>query len=658
MGNDNMTAKMEILGWRAERLRCPDHTIDLTTDNGLPHKVSLIQMPNGTGKTTTLKLLRAALSGSNNWESDEIREFAKKDGNNDKGEFEVKLSLNNKLFTVLLEFDFVDGALIYKTTSGHGQRTGFEPPLDFKRFMKAEFINFFVFDGELAQNLLDKNHTDAEKVVEILFQVDLLRKISEKVEYYWNHKTKGASATEERGLTRRKNDVKRLRERLSELQNRQQSLEKELSELETQISQSEREYKSEIEKTKELNEKHMIAKEKYESTKLELENYARQVVLETMANPHALSIEFSSEMLELKEGLDRVKLPESAAREFFIELADETVCVCGRAIDEQTKMLILERAEDYLASDEMSFLNSMKSSIDEAINVETNVTPADLDNQLSELKEIVAKAHNSKADLDFILDEINQADPEAARISQELASLKERKAEVQDELRILEEDSDEISKDSKSIKVIKKLLMEAEEKLEEITNTIDLRKKRDLLTAILDQAYINARAGISQDICKTANQKVEELMPNNNIRIERIDQCLVLKGQSGGSAGEQLSIAYAFLSTLFSRSEHKLPFVVDSPAGPIDLNIRPKIGNLIPRLTDQFIAFTISSEREGFVPALKKANSHSIQFLTVFKSGNAELEKAARKEKDKMQTKDGYVVTGEEFFNAFQVDKE
>ena len=59
-----MPATMRILGWKAEGLRCPDHDIDFSADTNEINPVTLIQMPNGTGKTTTLNLLRAALSGS------------------------------------------------------------------------------------------------------------------------------------------------------------------------------------------------------------------------------------------------------------------------------------------------------------------------------------------------------------------------------------------------------------------------------------------------------------------------------------------------------------------------------------------------------------------------------------------------------------------
>lgn len=69
--------QVRLLGWKASGLRCPDHEIVLTRADGKPHHVSLIQMPNGTGKTTTLELLRAAFSGPEAWtDATSITEFA------------------------------------------------------------------------------------------------------------------------------------------------------------------------------------------------------------------------------------------------------------------------------------------------------------------------------------------------------------------------------------------------------------------------------------------------------------------------------------------------------------------------------------------------------------------------------------------------------
>jgi DNA sulfur modification protein DndD len=56
--------QISLAGWAVSGMRCPDITIDLTGKNGTPARVALVQMPNGTGKTTTLNLLRAALTAA------------------------------------------------------------------------------------------------------------------------------------------------------------------------------------------------------------------------------------------------------------------------------------------------------------------------------------------------------------------------------------------------------------------------------------------------------------------------------------------------------------------------------------------------------------------------------------------------------------------
>ncbi|MFC1954003.1 hypothetical protein ACFLU7_00395, partial [Chloroflexota bacterium] len=168
----------------------------------------------------------------------------------------------------------------------------------------------------------------------------------------------------------------------------------------------------------------------------------------------------------------------------------------------------------------------------------------------------------------------------------------------------------------------------------------------------------NAKRAVIREICDQTNTRISQLMPYNNIRLNTIDRCLVLEGQTGGSAGEQLSIAYAFLATLFNSSDQHLPFIVDSPAGAIDLAIRPKIAELVPNLSNQFIAFTISTEREGFVPRLASTSNKSVQYITMFRKGIAEIEESAKATKAFLETDDGIIVVDEQYFNIFQVESE
>jgi len=71
-----MAFDIKILEWQAKGFRCPDHKIDLRASEDKTYAISLIQMPNGTGKTTTLNLIQASLSGSAKyWSSEKVLEF-------------------------------------------------------------------------------------------------------------------------------------------------------------------------------------------------------------------------------------------------------------------------------------------------------------------------------------------------------------------------------------------------------------------------------------------------------------------------------------------------------------------------------------------------------------------------------------------------------
>ena len=660
-----MAAVMRILGWKAEGLRCPDHEIRCSNEDGEPHPVTLVQMPNGTGKTTTLELLRAALSGSateEKFDRAKIREYQKKDDERSDGLFEVRLLLNDRRVTIRMEFDFENERIYYKTTHTAGQRNGFHPPSDFRRFMNENFVNFYVFDGELAQDLLDREKSDAEIVVEYLFQISLLQNLKKKVSEYWDDKTQHVDANEERDLSRRRN---RLENRLDQLKKRRQQL----IEKRDALCDEWRKVKEEL-KNKESIYNHEIMKEKVLSEKLksaeteanQLKAKVREEALETldmMRAPHAISSAFAKAIMDFKTGLDRVKLPERAAREFFEELANEPDCVCGRPIDNKIREVIKSRAEQYLGSENVAFLNSMKSAIQAAVGTSIDKPSQELNNKITILAESVSEERTASNDFDALRLEAEQSDPAVARAREEINALKEKLSGIDDELKKFESrDQERGDERTFGIEVINERIERAEKKLAEITETMELKSKRDILLRILENVHEKARDEITKEICAEANRRIRELMPYNDIMVDRIEKCLILKGQEGGSVGETLSVAWGFLATLFHRSEYELPFVVDSPAGAIDLAVRPKIGQLIPNLTGQFIAFTISAEREQFVGPLKGASSEEVQFVTLFRKGPSEIESRAKAFGLCKETVDGLNVSGEAFFNEFQLNDE
>lgn len=650
-----MTAVMKILGWKSEGLRCPDHEVDCCRDDGNTYAVSLIQMPNGTGKTTTLMLLRAALSGEL---TEEVQSFKKRHSDIDYGRFSVTLLLNQRRVTITMFFDFQQNTVKFATTKDAGQVEGFVPPADFKRFLSPEFIKFFVFDGELAQHLLDKGQVQAENVLEVLFQINSLNTVSQEIRSYWDIRTARKGATEDRGLTRSQNKVMALRTRRDSLIDSRTKEQRLLDDIQVKLEEQRKEYETEI--AKESNRTNAIdaARVKFNQAVTDVNNAALDL-LDQMRDPHALSVVFARELSEFKAGLDRVKLPEGAAREFFEELAEEKLCVCGRPIDSHISAVIRERAQQYLGTDDVSLLNSLKSSIQESLGDSIDSTAMSVSTNIEELANLVTIRQNAQLELDELLNEAAAADPKVREAAESSKKLESRVSSLKSVL-MKYDDLDETKRDEDTygIPVIRHRLEDAERRASEIAGTLILKDKRDTLTKIVESAYKYARKLITEEIIRETNERIARIMPSNDITIERIDNCLILGGQGGASMGETLSVAYAFLATLFHRAEHQLPFVVDSPAGSIDLEARPRIGELVPGLTGQFIAFTISSERNGFVPRLKSAANHDVLFLTIFRKGGASIRNSPKDGIIYDESDDGVTVKGESFFNEFQVDTE
>lgn len=656
-----MATNVRITGWKAEGLRCPDHELSFVDGDDKVYPISLIQMPNGTGKTTTLSLLRACLSGaaaSETWDADKVRSFQKKDSDEGTGTFQVELLANRKRVTFTMTFDFEEGTVSYTTTAGAGIREGFHPPRELLKFLKPSFVRFFVFDGELAEQLLSREHTNAQLVIEDLFQIGLFTSLGNHVRDYWDQQTEKKGATEGKGLTQRKNRVDKLKARLAKMKGEQSAKKKEAATVKQQFDKKQAKFKSEIAAQKELSGR-LTKAETDLAAETERVKAGATSLLDQLRSPQNLSAVFAEEMIKLKDSLDKVKLPESTAREFFEELAHDKECVCGTVLDDKTREAIRKRAAQYLGADNVAFLNAMKGDVGAMIGADPAVHEATLDTKIDELVEHCRKQEEFRTARDAVQAEGVAADPALQEAEKDIEALEKRLGELQDDL--AKYDSlDETPGDENcfGLKVLEKRLENAEEKLGEISKTLELKAKRDIIVGILDAAHQAARKGISAEICDEANDRIEELMPHNAIRVKEVNKCLVLRGQEGGSVGETLSVGYAFLATLFSRTEHKLPFVVDSPANPIDLKVRASVAELIPNLAEQFIAFTISSERQGFLVPLEKAIKGGIQYLTLFRKGDVDLERGARKVAGKAETEDGLCVPGKKFFHDFHLDKE
>ncbi len=657
-----MSTSIRLLGWEARGLRCPDHSLNFEVRANETWPVSLIQMPNGTGKTTTLNLLRGTLSGELEdrevWTKEKIRQLQKKNFDDDTGHFRVDLLVADKRLTLIVNFDFGEGTAEYKTSYGSGQKNGFQPPGIVQRFFRSGFVNFFAFDGELAEQLLSYDHTDAERAIEDLFQLSIFDGIKSAIDDYWDSQTSSRTATEQKGYSRRKKRVEWLRERLEELTNMRAEKIRERDEVEVELGKVKDKFEERI-SASQKKATYLQEKERDFQDSRNLVTSLSKDLLSKMRLPAAFSGAFASKVIAFKNNLDKVKLPESAAKEFFEELIDEELCVCGREMDESARQSIKERASQYLGSEEVSLLNALKSDVDQYVGDNPAQLHELIETNIKELVDETKRRQECKNALEIATLAVSKDDPVLRNAQERIRELEARLKGAEDEIRKYD-DLDERYKDENTygIPTIERRLNDAERKLAEITHTMELKEKRDILHQIVESAHENARKQLIADVVTESNGRIEELMPHNDIRIRDINHCLNLEGQEGGSVGETLCVAYAFLSTLFARTRHELPFVVDSPAGAIDLRVREQVAELVPKLSQQFIAFVISAEREGFLDSLEQSVDSNVQYITLFRS-SVENAGIVLDESDELsETDDGKTVIGRHFFRGFHIDSE
>lgn len=653
--------RIELAGWSSEGLRCPDVEIKLMTDDRIA-SVSLIQMPNGTGKTTTLTMIRAAMSGeAQKWLPAKIKSLRRPGESHSEGKFILNLRVDGQPLTFELMLDFEAGKAEYRTTSvgSGGIKPGWEPPPEVKKFLDSRFVQLFVFDGEFADKLLDSNESEAAKAIDALFQLYLLQDIQQIAEDAWEAATKNRTAKAEKGLSQRRNKVDTLRKRIEQVVKARSEAFTELEILNPEIDALEQKISEQIGTEQSLREDFEAKKREEINARNQVEISASEVMVR-IRQPHLLHEAFAQSLSELKLQLDRLRLPASTSSQFFSELLEEEECICGRPLDSHSREVISKRRELYLAEDTSGILNALKQDIDVQVRQGGNETAADLTQKLEQLEQAVLASTLAETAVRALEQElIDKGDDELKEWTEDRGRKLTRKQQLESLLKEIDRGANYDDNEKTScLAALTRQLKEAEKDLAEITGTLELREKTNVLQAIAKQALEKAQANLRIAIADECNKRLEKVLSRDPIRIGKIDRSLKLRNQEGASVGQTLSVGYTFLTTLLSRGQHQFPLIVDSPANPLSMEVRREIAKLIPDLCKQFVAFTISSERAGFTDVIHSSSGNATKFMTLFRrtAGTEELELSLPTE-GVTKTPNAVLVEGKEYFDQFDLDE-
>lgn len=615
--------KMSILELEYKNIRkISSLQISFRNDTGGVIKNNFVMMANGTGKTTTMTLIKGLLDGSaKNWPVDYVKSFAPTTTTGDKGEFSITVKFDEKQYKYFLSLDYVNGiAKIETQAPPKGRETGLLLPTAIKGIFTPEFVSRFVFDGEQAKKSMDRTSNEADETIRYLYRLDELDEI---LAMNMNILTEIQNA--EGGSTGTRGSLSNLRSRQKKVRDHIASLEKKQKQLNGDIARFSQE-KIEKEKQRQELDKNYEAlnKEKNEVIAEQEKNRGNvdvkiTEIVSLVKTPYLVSEGLCNRMYEFGDAMKKLKLPKSSSKDFFTELAYAEKCVCDRCIGEKERDAIRKNAERYLGSDHQAVLNNIKSVLMGSTYDERLVAAFE---ELGKLQEQKTRLNARFADVEDKL--IKAGGPQVEQLQSEIEVLIGQTSSAQTQLKIIEskDEDDETLTEENNLHKARRADAEYEVKIASTTKTNAALRKKNVVQDLVNEIKTQATAALKEEIIKKANDKISRVIKDDYIEIESIDGYIKLKDREGASDGQTLSIGYCFLGTLFEEAELEFPFVIDSPTGKMDFDKRQAVADIIPVVFNQMIAFVQSAEVKCFADRFYK--NTDTQYLTIVASKDTE----------------------------------
>ena len=615
--------KMSILELEYKNIRkISSLQISFRNDTGGVIKNNFVMMANGTGKTTTMTLIKGLLDGSaKNWPVDYVKSFAPTTTTGDKGEFSITVKFDEKQYKYFLSLDYVNGiAKIETQAPPKGRETGLLLPTAIKGIFTPEFVSRFVFDGEQAKKSMDRTSNEADETIRYLYRLDELDEI---LAMNMNILTEIQNA--EGGSTGTRGSLSNLRSRQKKVRDHIASLEKKQKQLNGDIARFSQE-KIEKEKQRQELDKNYEAlnKEKNEVIAEQEKNRGNvdvkiTEIVSLVKTPYLVSEGLCNRMYEFGDAMKKLELPKSSSKDFFTELDYAEKCVCDRCIEEKERDAILKNAERYLGSDHQAVLNNIKSVLMGSTYDERLVAAFE---KLGKLQEQKTRLNARFADVEDKL--IKAGGPQVEQLQSEIEVLIGQISSAQTQLKIIEskDEDDETLTEENNLHKARRADAEYEVKIASTTKTNAALRKKNVVQDLVNEIKTQATAALKEEIIKKANDKISRVIKDDYIEIESIDGYIKLKDREGASDGQTLSIGYCFLGTLFEEAELEFPFVIDSPTGKMDFDKRQAVADIIPVVFNQMIAFVQSAEVKCFADRFYK--NTDTQYLTIVASKDTE----------------------------------
>ena len=604
---------IRILGWESKGLRCPDMELDLDKKK----RINFIQMPNGTGKTTLITLIKNTLS--NNWVKDEIVEFA--DSQSDKsqnGQFKLSISTDfgkvKDKITFKVDFDFVNESCTVRTTTNNdGESTGFKPNESIKPFLTNNHVNTFLFSGDELGKYFNNSSNTVKDTIDTFSGITKIQNLSDDIDITFK--------TMKRGLIG--GELDKLRKTESDFEDKKFKIEDDIDNLnrhKTKILPTYEKLKDELKDVEDneirKNDKIITLTEELETMNSKLNSF-ESALTEQFKNPYNIAKPLQEKSSQFLKQLEKAKLP-GYAKEFLDELADKDECICGESMTSERKENIQNNAKLYLGDDYANIINQIKFTNNAALEASTTESnefnnnfdnlkqlKIDIDNKIKELKRLTVKAQKETGLYDKIkrrdkfrdmIKDVNKKIHELDKIDSETyADVKTKKLN-----------------DIKSLFGVNNKLLHIGQAIAKKEGYEDEKKSIDVFKAMLDKSIEESRYLIVDEIKSSLNTKIKECHTDDTFEIDNIDNCLKIKKQKAGSGAQKVIAVTSFALAILERSGVEFPMIIDHPVMPIQDESRSSVSKMLTEACHQTITFIINSERSDFVSPPYEKRFHDL----------------------------------------------
>jgi len=609
--------EIKILDWEYKNIRRMNELkVNLKMSDGSVYPNTLLMMSNGGGKTTTLHLIRAALSGNaTKWDEKKVRAYRPMGTDIEEGSFKIRIKFDKRIYSYILHLDYEEGRAWYETSSveSNGCVEEHDLPYALRGIMDYEgFVERFIFDGEQSKKILNSGCIEAENAIVYLYQLNKLDELIKAIDRVVEERTvDNTGKPSDRSVKILKGKVDRWKDKYNKLIKEANNIQEELDQMSSALERQKNRYEEIVAQDQELQKELERLQEAERKGQEDIRKKTAEL-LEATRKPYELNVDIDVKLKGLVDNLQTLKLPKTTAREFFNELALSRECICGRCIGDKERKRILENAEQYLGEESLVVVHSIKNALREYKRKNSCMILKELlENQLSAVDGI-------RAAIDRFANRLEKKGHEdPVKIQEEIKELNAKITEKQQSLmRLTAKDlSDDSLSEKNNIYRAEQEWKKARDTYYEASGTYKFAKKADKLKEYVKHVRDNTLNRLKSYMVRETNRKLEALIDNDKIEIRKIDGYLVLEGKDGASEGQTLAVAYAYIGTLFEHSPFEFPFVVDSPAASMDLSVRREVAEILPKLFEQTVIFVTSGERSGFAEVFFKRDD--VQYLTV-----------------------------------------